>query len=328
MASFNFLLCSERSGSNLIAKVIDGHPAIAGPSPKHLFRHFCLNTTGYGDLSVDANWDAFLEDLALFHESAVATWKSAVTVEELKKAVAERTVFAALRYVHEKEARANGKEILFLKENHTYEFLAFLVAHFPESKFIWQVRDPRDMVLTWNEAKTKPGGGTRTAAAIWREDQYRSRLAYGFLRNLGRILLVKFEDLILKTEETAGRMCAFLGVPYSEAMLRFYEGDSATSNAVVSSWKDLAKPIIKDNVNRYRTNLSEAEIRYVEAVCHEEMAALGYQREYDPIGSPEELAKDVPAGPAGMTVAPEEKDTYDRFFAAIARVHGRKAPLE
>ena len=36
MVSFDFLICSERSGSNLIAKVMDTHPDACGPFPPHI----------------------------------------------------------------------------------------------------------------------------------------------------------------------------------------------------------------------------------------------------------------------------------------------------
>ncbi|NQT92999.1 MAG: hypothetical protein HQ559_09570 [Lentisphaerae bacterium] len=55
---FDFLMCSERSGSNLITKVMDGHPEFCGPFPSHVTRTFCHDYCRYCDLADDANWRA------------------------------------------------------------------------------------------------------------------------------------------------------------------------------------------------------------------------------------------------------------------------------
>jgi len=50
---FDFLLCSERSGSNLTAKVLDGHPEVCGPFPSHMIRTFSENYYRYGEVGRD-----------------------------------------------------------------------------------------------------------------------------------------------------------------------------------------------------------------------------------------------------------------------------------
>ena len=62
---FNFLVSSERSGSNLVTKIMDAHPDICGPSPKHLIRVMGLDHYRYGDLSRAQVWNRLLEDVNL-----------------------------------------------------------------------------------------------------------------------------------------------------------------------------------------------------------------------------------------------------------------------
>lgn len=50
---FDFLICSERSGSNLITKLLDNHSKYCGPTPPHLLRVFYPVLDKYGDLNVD-----------------------------------------------------------------------------------------------------------------------------------------------------------------------------------------------------------------------------------------------------------------------------------
>ena len=72
---FDFLICSERSGSNLIAKIMNAHTQVCGPFPSHILRIFTQNLYRYGDIRRDENWDSLLDDLAVYHQSIFAQWK-------------------------------------------------------------------------------------------------------------------------------------------------------------------------------------------------------------------------------------------------------------
>jgi hypothetical protein len=43
-------MCSERSGSNFITKVMNGHEDICGPSTKHIINPVARNFYRYGNL--------------------------------------------------------------------------------------------------------------------------------------------------------------------------------------------------------------------------------------------------------------------------------------
>jgi len=129
----------------------------------------------------------------------------------------------------------------------------------------------------------------------WKEDQAETLKAYGFLKDSGRILLLKFEDLVGRSEETTRRLCDFLELQYTPEMLEFHKKPNVAKNAgTISAWGDLGGPIIADNFGNYRTGLSEAEIRFVEAYGREEMAALGYAPDYPEEGDVEKLRAALP----------------------------------
>ena len=290
---FDFLICSERSGSNLIAKVLDGHPQVCGPFPSHMMRTFCPRYYLYGDLDQEANWTDLTEDVAEYLANIFAQWESAASGEELREKCATRTLTEIIRYAYEKEARARGKERVFVKENHAYEFIPFTLANFPRSRFVWLVRDPRDMALCQRDSILS--GGVQTAVKAWKPDQAESLKVYGYLKDTGRILLLKFEDLFSRADDTTRRLCDFLELPYDPEMLDFHKNANVARNAgAISAWEDLGRPIIADNFNNYQSGLSETEIRFVEAVCREEMQALGYAPDFEPQGSVEELRAALP----------------------------------
>ena len=65
-----------------------------------------------------------------------------------------------------------------MKENHAYLFIAYTLAHFPESRFVWLVRDPRDMALC--QRQTILPGGVQKAAPVWKENQGETLKVYGY----------------------------------------------------------------------------------------------------------------------------------------------------
>ena len=322
---FDFLICSERSGSNLIAKVMDGHPQVCGPFPSHVMRTFCPHYYLYGDLSQDGNWTDLTEDVADYLANIFAQWESSVSGAELRENCANRTLAEIIRYAYEKEARTRGKQRVFVKENHAYQFIPFTLANFPQSRFVWLVRDPRDMGLCQRDSIL--AGGVQRAVEAWKPDQAESLKVYGYLKDTGRILLLKFEDLVGRAEETARRLCDFLQLPYAPEMLEFHKNANVARNAsTITAWEDLGKPIIADNFNNYKTGLSEAEIRFVEAYCREEMQALGYVTEFDQRGSVEELRAALPDEAAFERPRNEaELARYTPFQEARARLQKRWA---
>jgi len=292
LMQFDFLICSERSGSNLITKVMDGHPEVCGPFPSHMMRMFAPNHFRYGDLQEEGNWQDLTDDVTDYLANIFAQWESSVSPSVLRERCPQRSLAAIIRYVYEKEATTRGKRRVFVKENHAYQFIAFTLANFPESRFVWLVRDPRDMALCQRDSILS--GGVQRAVAAWKPDQAESLKVYSYLKDVGRILLLKFEDLLSQTETTCRLLCEFLDLPYTPGMLEFHKAANVAKNAGWNTaWADLGKPIIADNFNNYQTGLSEIEIRFVEAVCHREMAALGYELDYG-VGDVDALREALP----------------------------------
>lgn len=284
---FVFLLCSERSGSNLITKIFDSHPECCGPSPSHLIRTFSRNLWRYGDISLDENWRILCTDIADFLNNQLGKWQSQCSVEKMEEKLRPRSLSAAIRYVYGKEAHANGKSMIFIKENQIYTFASFLLAAFPDSKFLYMVRDPRDMALSLRRSPATPGGVYR-AGQLWKTDQQNSLELYGILKDSGKISFLRYEDLLTNTEDELFRICDFLGIEYHPRLLEFYTNDLTVENAQrINAWQNLQKPILKKNFNKYRTGLCELEIRYIEALCKDEMQFFRYDCDF-PFG--EELS--------------------------------------
>lgn len=269
-----FLMCSERSGSNFISRMLNAHSRICSPPPKHIFNPLLRNLYRYEPLL--HNWDAVLEDTLAMYNAKFTIWNNNLELSHLKNNVEPGNITSLINYIFDQEALLNGKDYLFIKENKIYEFFPFLLMNYSKSKYVFQVRDPRDMALSWRENPTHPGGVV-SAAKQWKEDQQNSLKNAQLLKATGNILIVKYEDLVDVTIDKLKEIVGFIGVDFEKSMLDYHKEDQNKKNSNLQhAWTNLSKGVIKGNFNKYKTKLTEQEIAYIEKICFFEMSHLGY----------------------------------------------------
>jgi hypothetical protein len=280
-ALFTFLLSSDRSGSNLFLRLFDSHPEVCAPPPAQMLPFMTSMSYLYGDLAQSENWRGLVGDVVELHRAGFGHWSRYTELEELLHSKIDRSLGNILHRVYSNEARAHDKNRLMVKAHQAFSYANFLQTNFPAAKYIYLVRDPRDMALSW---KLTPGlrGGVLRAAETWQRDQQ------GFLRLVDdqvfdeRVLIISYEDLIQDAVRVLGRVCEFLEIQYSEEMFSFYSKRSTKINSrKIDAWKNLGNPLDNSNSGKYRKQLSLEEVKYVEAVCKNEMGVFGYQIESD-----------------------------------------------
>jgi hypothetical protein len=302
-----FLICSERSGSNLITRLVDNHPQVCGPSPTHLIRLLVQHQHAY------SNWDDLCADAAELLATKLGAWHTQPTARELRE-VQPRTLPALLRHIFESEASACGKERLFIKENHATRFLPFLLEAWPDAQFVYLVRDPRDMALSWKRSAVHRGDVVR-AARVWQQDQAEAMAVIDRMP----VHQLSYEDLIVVPELELLRLCRFLGIRFLPSMLAFHENPPTVACA---AWENLARPVMTDNAGKWREGLDNTEIALVEAVCAEEMSFFGYARESSDPRSLAELEAEL------LPFERRDKPAYRELPAAERSLRARRELLE
>lgn len=274
-----FLMCSERSGSNLIARMMGSHPDCCAPPPAHLLRLLVRNRAGYGDLELDDNWRLLVDDLIDLLDTSLVEWKYRPDRDRLLDGALPRSLAALLRDTYEQEARLQGCSVLFIKENHLYDYLPFVRDAFPGAKLVAMTRDPRDMALSWKNSAVLRGGVVR-AAGVWQADQTGLRAVADTLPADRRPHCLRYEDLLRDPAGELSALCGFCGLPMRPDMLEFHRDGGARRQAgAAEPWKNLDRSLMRDNYGKFRTGLSVDEIAYVEAVCGETMRGFGYEPE-------------------------------------------------
>ena len=115
--NFIFLLCSERSGSNFITKLMNNHSKICGPSTKHIINPVARNYFRYQPLSQSEQWESLIDDVLSLFNVEFSIWKSKFTKQELLESVDYGDLYGLINYFFNKETLLNKKKILLYKRN-------------------------------------------------------------------------------------------------------------------------------------------------------------------------------------------------------------------
>lgn len=289
-----FLICSERSGSNLIASIVGARPDVYAHPPYHMGRDLILRLHDAIVGGVSSTAFRVLRDNAVTRVGKYRGEDEAQRLGSWLDSQSEISPHRIARYVfQEMPDDAQGKHV-FIKENNAHQLLFFLVDCFPDARYIFQVRDPRDYLLSAVARRKRwlgnKFGSVRNALNVWREDQLGGLAAYTLL-GPERVFLQRYEDLVGDFDATIGKLCAFLGLDVDERMKKFHEADSAQNLAVKGGPREnLARPLMTENFRKYRKGLSRGRIKMVEAYVGDLMDRFGYPREFTGIASPSFLS--------------------------------------
>jgi hypothetical protein len=154
----------------------------------------------------------------------------------------------------------------------------------PKARFVHLIRDGRDVclsVLKWSKGPimkesfvTSKGDPVSTAGSWW-ESHVRFGREAGNALGPGLYYEIRYESLVSRPAQECAAVCAFLGLPYDEAMLRFHEG--RTRNNPSLDAKDAWLPITP-GLRDWRTQMSAEHVERFEAAAGELLDELQYAR--------------------------------------------------
>jgi hypothetical protein len=178
-----------------------------------------------------------------------------------------------------------GKSLVGDKTPAYVRSLSTLYSLWPRVRFVHLIRDGRDVCLSvgeWRKAPEKKPGIFSTwkddrlsTTALWWELNVRLGQQGGNL--LGRELYyeMRYESLVNNPAEECAALCAFLGVPYDDAMLRFHEGRTKAKPGRDS--KHVWLPITS-GLRDWRSQMPADDLERFEAAAGSLLAELGYPR--------------------------------------------------
>jgi hypothetical protein len=284
---YAFIVGAPRSGTRLLGRLVHAHPDIAVIHEARFvpgwFRHrHGLTPEGF----VTPELVEKLVEFERFEQFAVER-------DQLEQLVARRERMPYSAFVTELfdlHGKALGKRLVADKSPRYVRNLPTLHELWPEAKFIHLVRDGRDVglsVLSWKKVVERGGLVAKlptyeedrtTTVALWWERLVRLGREDGAPLGPDLYREVRYEALVADPVAECKALCAFLDVPYDEAMLHYHEAADAQRS------RHASRPPTP-GLRKWREQMPPEEVERFEAAAGALLDDLGYPRAFPQVGA-------------------------------------------
>jgi hypothetical protein len=316
-----FVFGIARSGTNLLARVLDAHSQIEVAldpvmplfktirnatirhetnaayrdafDPSLPFQDGYQSVQGYAQLDIllasDLSAPIPASELpalrnAVAARAALEVPDIAARAGELVGAHCDELMASALDLVAACRARAATRWI-GIKEVWVLDFLPALARAFPTAKFVAIERDPRAVIASLATlAASDPSQHAHPISYLrhWRKTAVLARRFADDPSLASRFHRVSYEAFVRHPETVAHDLADFLGIAFEPGLLKPNERpDSAATWQGNSSYGIAASGISDDSLARWHASLPEAAIRTIEFFCGPEMGLAGYRTTSD-----------------------------------------------
>ena len=281
MNPYVFIVGCPRSGTTLLRRMIDAHRQIAITRETHWIAKRFEKRQG---VTPDGLVTPELLSWLLSDEKFT---RMGIGQDELEGLVAGEEPVSYSTFVtgvFDLFGKGQGKRLVGDKTPSYLRHIPTLHALWPQAKVVHIIRDGRDVCLSM--VNWKKGHVAAGRLATWAEDPvltaalwWKQRVRLG--REDGNALRpelyyeIRYETLVSQPATECAALCDFLGLPYHEAMLKFYEGrEKADPNLdAKKAWRP-ATPGLRD----WRTQMTLDDIERFEAAAGDLLEELGYPR--------------------------------------------------
>ena len=270
-----FIIGTERSGTNLLRLILNSHSDIAIPHPPHIMKNFSKLEPLYGDLREDKNFKALIRDVVTMVGLHPYPWEIKLDGEKIFRQIPERNLINIFFAIYDQYLESTHKKRWGCKSTFMIYHVALIRRYYPRAKFLYMVRDGRDVALSAKKSIFNRYSVYYTAR-LWKKEQ---QIGISWLSDLSSkdIFVVKYEDLLSDPQAAVKSLCDFLDEPFEKSMLDFAATKEAKKSASISaSWKNTSRPIIKDNVNKFKNELTDKEVFLFEAIAGPELEYFSY----------------------------------------------------
>jgi hypothetical protein len=288
---------TQRSGSNLLRLMLNQLPEISAPHPPHILKTFFPLLSQYGDLSNQENFRQLAEDVCEWVNVNPVPWEGIhFHADEIISKCNSSTLIELFSLIYEQKAIHDHASHWCCKSMENVHYVDEIEASGLKPYYLFIYRDGRDVALSFMKAIVGPKH-IYYLAKKWAEEQ---KLSLGVLEKVGdeRFIQVRYEELIHSPRSVMKYICGKLGVQFSDEIFEYFHSEESINTANAGQmWKNVVKPIMPDNHDKFRKEFTEEQLRIFEQVAGDVLNQLGYKGMYWP---------EVP-------VAPFTKDQLQQF---------------
>jgi len=272
-----FIVGSGRSGSTLLRLILCAHSQVSIPPETYFIAPLIEQ------LPINQELDKEQISLAIEIMTDHYRWADMMmSKEDLVSNVPKGMplyISDLLDIVYEYHLDRDDKQIWGDKTPPYIAIVPQLLELYPNAKIIFLVRDGRDVTKSF-QATGWYGTWLHENTREWKDAVLRCKQFTDALPNID-IYEVKYENLVLDTEETVRNLCDYLSIEYESEMLDWgaeLEGKIPAREAHIHT-KVSRKPG-KGDVYRWKNEMSKRELLVVESFIFSELKSAGYTLYY------------------------------------------------
>ena len=296
----HYILGIGRSGTTLLVNIFNRHKNVLA-TPESVFTQFFFSSFKNKTVFTEKDIAAILDYLATYEKLApfinwsfeYAYFKSIkyplkITFDDLINLIHLQFKFPQhekqeIRFVVEKNPGNSlfGKQLFQLNGN---------------SKAIVMIRDYRANILSRKEKSHWRTPDVIYNAKRWLTfNQFLVKLKF---KNPNKVLFIKYEDLVTNQENTVKKIFSFLNIPYSKDLLyprkeqqeknlkeKYKHLSSEQIEVLELKIKSINSPIYTSRIDKWKTGLSELEIKNCDSICSRFGTNFGY-KQFKPFNKP------------------------------------------
>ncbi|WP_152053205.1 sulfotransferase family protein [Tautonia marina] len=271
---FFFCIGSEKSGTSILARVLDQHAEIACLYESYLLEPYhqsCLinpagtrwEKQGFNQRAIQGWWNQLRKGMYPSRRRRLLNrlvGKRGTPAAVVRRVMTEVFSDFALRT----NARIVGDKWPFYIDH-----LELILEAFPDAKFIYNVRDPRGLWSSGQKFKDR-GRGDHVLQGMLKRD---AKIQPFLTRS--NFLTVRYEDLIASPSETARKLWGFLGAEYKEEYLNY----DPARDPYPQRWgwvPETVKPLNPESTEKWRTQMTPEQIARVNEISGDFIAHYHY----------------------------------------------------
>lgn len=270
-----FIIGFQRSGTTLLRMMLDAHPDVAIPlDTTGLWARYAERLDAYGSLARPSDAAPLVADL--LEEERIRLWQLDASVGDVVGLMEGGGYAEVIAAFYRAYARSRGKRYWGDKDPGNMSRIHLINEWFPGARFVHIIRDGRDACLSQLEQDFGHSDLLGCASGWCEEVTWVRRI--GAILGPARYMELRYEDLVREPEARLRDVCAFLQLPYSPAMLEYHRHVARSiPDAKRHIWPLIDRPPQRENVDRWKSRLSDGSRLCFEKRAGRLLRALGYE---------------------------------------------------
>ena len=254
-----FILGSGRNGSTLLSTILNAHKSLFIPPEQFVLPYAIMKRYLFFFWSFD-KWSKNVFS-TIKKKNKTLNWDIRFEITLLKS----KNIFSLFDSIIRKYAAQKDKQIMMWgdKTPLSTHFIPFIYPEFSNSKYIFLIRDPRDVVLSYKKLTKHRGINTRYAIWKWKDSIKQLR----FLQGKTDVLVVKYEHLVNSTNDEVNRVLEFIGLQKNDNLVNLKNNAESMGVETQQYHQNLNKPITNKSVGKWKKELSKEDIDLIEEKC-------------------------------------------------------------